>query len=98
MQKRPVWDYLFYLSILVLIIWLILKVAGLINSPVWLEYGIPMGSFILALVMFFQSIAEKMGDLRLGDARLEGKFSRLDSKLSHIDKDFERVKADLTEV
>ena len=91
-MKRPIWDYLFYLSMLILTIWLILKVIGVIKTPVWLEYGIPIGSFIIGMVTFFQSINDKfnmlifsVGDLRANDARVE-------SKLIHMDRDLERLK------
>ncbi len=91
-SKRPIWDYLFYFSMFVLTVWLILKVAGVIKTPVWLEYGIPIGSFILGLVTFFQSINNKfervfssISDLRTNDARMEG-------RLMHLDRDLERLK------
>ncbi len=83
--KRPIWDYLFYASMLVLTIWLVLKVIGIIKTPVWLEYGVPIGSAILAFSTFFQSINDKIAKLLASDARLE-------AILMHHDKDLERIK------
>ena len=91
-MKRPIWDYLFYLSMLILTIWLILKVVGLIKTPVWLEYGVPIGSFILGLVTLFQSINGKFDDVFKEIGRLHANDARLETKLIHIDRDLERVK------
>jgi hypothetical protein len=40
-QKVSIWQILFYFSMFILTVWLILKVTGVIQTPLWLEYGIP---------------------------------------------------------
>jgi len=86
--RRSVWDYLFYACMLILTIWLILKVIGVIQTPVWLEYGLPIGTGILGFLMFYQSLVDKilviyleLGKLHTSDARLDEKLSSLDREL-----------------
>lgn len=88
-MKRPIWDYLFYLSLLILTVWLILKVTGVINTPVWLEYGVPIGSFILTFLTMFQSWNNRFSELIVQVARVE-------STVVHHDKDLERLKETLS--
>ena len=80
--KRPIWDYLFYLSLLVLTIWLILKVTGFIHTPLWLEYGVPIGSAIITMATFFQS--------------MESRMSKMEVMIMHHDRDLERLKDDMS--
>lgn len=87
-MQKTIWDYLFYFSMSVLTVWLILKVAGIINTPVWLEYGVPIGSFIVGFVTFFQSLSDKFTRLQMNDVRM-------DEKLTHLDRDIERIKDDV---
>lgn len=100
--KKSVWDYLFYASIGVLTIWLILKVTGIINTPVWLEYGVPLGAFIVSFLTFHQGFMDKIfllttsiARLESNDAKLEVNFARLEEHLIHLDKDIEIIKTNL---
>lgn len=90
---------MFYLCILILMIWLILKVAGVIQTPAWLEYGLPIGSAIIGFLMFYQSLIDKIfgiylkiGMLHANDVRFEEKFSHIEKELGHLDQDMETVK------
>ena len=88
-MKRSIWDYLFYASMAVVLIWLVLKMTGVIQTPVWLEYGVPIGSFVIGFMMFFQSLTDKMTSLSIHDARIE-------TSLEHVDKDVEILKTDVS--
>ena len=94
-MQRPVWDYLFYLSMLVLTVWLILKVAGYIKTPVWLEYGVPLGSLIIGFLTFFQSIVDKFSKLTDKVSDLQVSHARMEGVLVHHDRDLERIKDQL---
>lgn len=86
--KKSVCDYLFYTSLIIMSIWLFLKVVGIINTPVWLEYRIPIGMFIFGFFTFYQSLIDKIFILSLNDAKLE-------EHILHIDKDIEFLKTAL---
>ncbi|MBI4141207.1 hypothetical protein HY485_05210 [Candidatus Woesearchaeota archaeon] len=90
--RRSIWDYLFYLCWSVLAIWFILKVFGIINTPIWLEYWVPLGSFLLGFLMLYQSIMDKIIVLSNSDARMEIRLGHLETGLDHIKKDVEFLK------
>ena len=77
-MKRPIWDYLFYLSMFIILLWVILKSVCIIKTPFWLEYGIPIATFVLGFITFFQSI--------------ESRISKIEIMLVHHDRDIERLK------
>lgn len=87
-KLRSIWDYLFYASMAVLMLWLILKVTGIINTPVWLEYGVPIGSAILGLVTLFQSFNDKF-------ISIFSQLAQMNARLDHHDKDLELLKKGL---
>ncbi len=87
-MKHSIWDYLFYASMAVILIWLALKMTGVIQTPIWLEYGVPVGSFVVGFIMLFQSINDKITALSTNDARME-------EHLKHLDKDVESIRASL---
>ena len=47
MNKRGLgfWDILAWIALIIVIIWVILKITGIINTPLWLEY-IPIYSAV----------------------------------------------------
>ncbi len=87
-MKRSIWDYLFYASMAVILIWLVLKMTGIIQTPLWLEYGVPIGSFVIGFIMLFQSLNDRITTLSVNDARIE-------TRIEHIDKDVESLKTDV---
>ena len=86
--KRSIWDYLFYASLLIISIWLILKVSGVISSPAWLEYGIPVAGAVVTFLTFHYSIMDKIVTLSVNMARSE-------ERLIHVEKDIGILKGDI---
>jgi len=84
-QKMSPWQLLFYVSWAVIALWLILKLAGVINTPVWLEYGVPLASVLLGIFGMYQNILEQLKSLTVG-------FATLNAKLEHVDKDVDTLK------
>jgi hypothetical protein len=80
-EKVSPWQIVFYVSLSVLSLWLILKVTGIIQTPTWLEYGVPIASLIFAIPAHHQHIIETL--------------ARVGAKVEHLDKDVEFVKADV---
>lgn len=48
MINKKVWDYLAWMCLAGIALWLILKVLGVINTPIWLEYSPLFGAVYLA--------------------------------------------------
>lgn len=92
MPKYSKWQILFYVSWTVVAIWLVLKVIGVIQTPIWLEYGIPMGGLLLGAWGIYHNLMENINKLAVGFATLNVKFDNLSSKVDHIDKDVEWLK------
>jgi len=83
---------LFYLSWTVLAIWLILKLTGVIKTPFWLEYGVPIGSLIIGIFGLYRDVLENVQKLSIGLTALSTDFKHfnikvdlLDSKVNQLD-------------
>ena len=87
-QDFSIWQWLFYVSWAILSLWLILKVTGVIKTPIWLEYGVPIGSFILGVLGLYKNIIENISLLREG-------FAKVTVKVEHLEKDSEIFKQEL---
>ena len=48
MVKRSIWDWLAWVALAYIFIWLILKVTGVINTPLWLTYSPVFGAIYMA--------------------------------------------------
>lgn len=48
MVKRNVWDVLAWIVLAGILLWLILKTTGIINTPLWLQYAPIYGAVYLA--------------------------------------------------
>lgn len=73
---------------LILTIWTLLKSTGYINTPVWLEYGIPVGSFVMGLLGLYHRINKELNDMKI-------EMAKINIRLDHHDKDLESIDRDL---
>ncbi|MBU2576640.1 MAG: hypothetical protein KKF50_02870 [Nanoarchaeota archaeon] len=48
MVKRSFWDWLAWIVLAGILLWLILKTVGIINTPLWLQYAPIYGAVYLA--------------------------------------------------
>ena len=109
--KREIsfWQVLFYFSWSVLAIWLVLKVMGFIKTPIWLEYGIPIGSFMLGVLAIYKNVLEDIHKISMGvlavtmrvdylttnSNKLEKKFNKVDTKVDRIDAKMTHLDRDM---
>ena len=91
-EKMSVWRLLFYLSMGVFTFWLILKVTGVIHTPVWLEYGVPLGSLVIAAFTFSQELFKSIRTigvdvtfLKVDVAVLKTRTDTIERKLDHVE-------------
>lgn len=82
------WEMVFYASWSVLTIWFILKMAGFINTPKWLEFGVPVASLIIGILGLFKNLMDSINKLAITTT-----LHTL--QLKHIEKDVEFVKNDI---
>lgn len=100
--KIDFWQLVFYVSWSILAIWLVLKVAGVFDTPVWLEYGVPVATALFAFLGLYQNTLDRINMVAVGLATLTTKFGnlelrvgRLEPKVDHIEKDVETLKVDV---
>lgn len=86
-----------------MLIWLILKIIGIIQTPILLEYGLPVGSFLLTALAIYNNLLKSINHLAVRLAVLEAKFDHLDkdveilkNNVGNMEKDIARVKVDVT--
>lgn len=89
------WDIVFHFAMLVLAIWTILKSTGYINTPVWLEYGIPLSGVIFSFLAFYHSIIGIVFKIKDELSSMKIDIAKINVKLDHHDKDLESINKDL---
>lgn len=89
------WDILFYLSLASLLIWLILKLTGVINSPPLLEYGFPILSVALAFFTLYQGLNNRLAAISIGVARTETKVEYIEKEMGIIKLDVARIETEV---
>jgi len=65
-KKINVWDAVAWIALAVIIIWVILKVTGIINTPLWLTY-VPVYSAVYIAgwqIHKLHSVAENVKELK----------------------------------
>ena len=96
MRKLNVWDYMFYGSMLVLTVWLILKVTGVINTPVWLEYGVPSAGIIIGVFSLYHNLLKNLMHIVIKVDHLESDVHVLKSDVHTLKDDMRTVKHDIS--
>lgn len=96
MTKRlNILEIIFYLSLLVLAVWVILKSIGVIQTPVWLEYGVPILSSVISILTLYLNIIKKINKLDINFAVLSTKFCHLEKEVGILRTDVDLLKRKL---
>lgn len=90
-QRDPTLIYavIFWTSLAVIAVWIVLKAIGIIDSPTWQEL-IPFASAIFGAGAFFQMVFSM--NRRLG--KVEGKVEHTDKDIGYLRIDVEVLKKD----
>ncbi len=91
-DKFRFWNIVFYASWIVVAVWLVLKSFGVINTPFWLEYGVPISGLMFGALSLYGNISASLRDLAVGLASLGVKFEHLEIKVDRIESDVEILK------
>lgn len=73
-RKLSVWDVIAWLALAFIVLWLILKTFGIINTPLWLEYSPLYAAAYIAgwQIHKLDSVSRKVDELsRFKDATIE---------------------------
>ena len=97
------WDYAFYFSLLIVVLWIILKSLGIIHTPFWLEYGVPLGGVALGVLTFYEKVFKNLFRLdsevrvlKMEVVHINKDLEKVDSKVNHIDQELSLVKGELS--
>ncbi|MBI2140966.1 hypothetical protein HYU16_00930 [Candidatus Woesearchaeota archaeon] len=54
-----VYDWIFWISVTVVVVWMVLKAAGIIQSPAW-QVLLPYAGSLVAVVAYFQKTGRQL--------------------------------------
>ena len=90
MNKRGIsfWDFLAWLVLGLILVWITLKAFGIINTPVLIEYAPYFGTVYLA-GWAMSNLVRVTQDVN----RIKGNFYHLSEKFNGLDKNVEVIKS-----
>ncbi len=69
--KLNFWDYVFYTSMSIVLLWILLKSVGIIQTPFWLQYGLPASSFVIGVFALYYNLVKSITDLTIKTGNVE---------------------------
>ncbi len=92
-DKQKIYDFIFWTSMSVILVWIILKGFGIINTPVFIQL-IPYAGGIFAFGIFFQMIKDLKEQIK--DIKSEVKEVKVD--ITSVKVDLSGVKTDISQI
>lgn len=90
MKRWNFWDILAWVALAGILIWLLLKTFGIINTPLWLEYAPIYAAVYLAgwQIHKLATVAEDVGELKRFKNETIQKINNMEMncKINHIRK------------
>lgn len=83
MAKRDIWDVLFWIGMLILVVYIILKLAGIIHSPDWVNL-IPIITITFVVGASYQKIISFMDVVYKRTDYLKKSLDGVESNLNEI--------------
>lgn len=97
LNKDLIYNILYWGSIGVVIVWIILKLLGIINSPVW-QQMIPFAGLIIPFIIKGMKDAESIGLIKPMYGEIKDiRKDQMDMKerLIHVEKDMHYIRRDV---
>lgn len=97
--KLNFWDYVFYTSMSIVLLWIILKSVGIIHTPFWLQYGLPASSFVIGVFALYYNLIKSITDMAIKTGNIEKDVEILkdNNKVLKYDVDILKNKVTLIE-
>jgi hypothetical protein len=100
-SDTAIYDWIFWISIAVIVVWMILKAVGVISSPVWQEL-LPFAGGLAALAAYFQKTGKHLQkidnieyDLHEFKTDTKAEFKEIRAELKTHDNRLIRIEAKL---
>lgn len=84
-MKKDIWDFLFWLMLAIALGFVILKIAGVINTLDWISYT-PIMTIIFAAGIAYQKLFGFMNTMDSRTLYLKSKFDGFETKLTENEK------------
>lgn len=94
-QRISLWQILFYLSMSVVLAWLILKLTGIIQTPIWLEFGVPIAGLFFGVFTMYHNLMKAMNKVGIGLATLTLEVKHMGEDVRSLNDDMKTVKKKL---
>jgi len=89
-KRHTFWEISFYVSLLLILLWLILKMTGVINTPPFLEYGFPILSALFAFFSIYRDILDRIGRISQGLTKAFMRIEYQDKNITDIKENLRR--------
>ena len=95
--KNLIYDVIYWGFILVVIVWIILKLLGIIHSPVW-QQMLPFAALVVPFIIKGMKDAESLALIKpmyeeIKEMRKD--ISTMDNRLVHVEKDVHYLRRDV---
>ena len=99
-KNKNVWDKLAWIVLLLILVWLVLKVLGIINTPLWLEYSPLFGAVYLAgwAISKLDSATNDIKEMNNEIKDMKEEISTTNKELGAIKTHSEQVKIDIDKI
>ena len=74
------------------LLWVVLKSLGVINTPFWLEYGFPVATFIFGVLAFYRDLLQSLNKLEIDGSTTKIRLEHLEQDVGQLKKDRRFVK------
>ena len=96
-MKIPVkvYDWIYWISIVVVLLWMVLKATGVINSPVWQEL-LPFAGGVVAVIAYFQKVGRSLQKIEHMDSDLREFKAEIKADLRDFKFEFKDFRKEVT--
>jgi|SRR3989344_5350837 len=90
--KISMWGIIFHICMGLVLLWVVLKSLGVINTPFWLEYGFPVATFIFGVLAFYRDLLQSLNKLEIDGSTTKIRLEHLEQDVGQLKKDRRFVK------
>ncbi len=90
-KKLPVGQIIFYVGMGIVLLWILLKSAGIIKTPFWLEYGIPLAGFVIGVLGWNHALFTYYHKLLENDYKMAVSLATLTTQFGYLTQQVERM-------
>jgi len=90
MKKTTIWDILFWIAMAILILYIIAKLTGIINTPEWVDL-IPLITLAFMIGIFYQKVMGFMQTMYKRTDYLKNNLDKISNKITEHENRISRI-------